>query len=98
MNCCKSCSKSKHRTEEEKRKIKKRLNVIQGQVRGIEQMVEDDRYCDDILIQISAVTKSLKSLGNSMLKSHLSTCVVEDIKNDKLEIIDDIMDLFGRLN
>lgn len=61
-------------------------------------MVLDDRYCDDILIQIAAVNKSLKSLGNEMLKSHLSTCVVKDIKEDRLEVIDDIIDLFGRLS
>lgn len=61
-------------------------------------MITDDRYCDDVLIQISAINKSLKSLGNEILKSHLSTCVVEDIKNDKLEVIDDVIDLFGKLN
>ena len=61
-------------------------------------MVEDDRYCNDILIQISAINKSLKSLGNEILKSHLSTCVVNDLKNDNLEAIDEIIDLFGRIN
>ena len=60
-------------------------------------MIEEDRYCDDILIQISAINKSLKSLGNEMLKSHLSTCVVDDIKNNNYESIDEVMDLFRKL-
>lgn len=95
---CKECTKSKHRTEEEKKKITKRLNIIEGQIKGIKQMISDDRYCADILIQISAINKSLKSLGNEIMKSHLSTCVVEDIKNDKLEVIDEVVSLFEKMN
>lgn len=95
---CKNCSKSKHRTELEKKKLQTRLKTIEGQVRGISQMIEDDRYCDDVLIQISAVNKSLKSVANEILKSHLSTCVVKDIKNNELEIIDEVMDLIRRLD
>ena len=99
-NCsnCNECKKSKHRTEEEKKKITKRLNIIEGQIKGIKQMVADDRYCADILIQISAINKSLKSLGNEIMKSHLNTCVVEDIKNNKLEVIDEVVSLFEKMN
>lgn len=75
-----------------------RLNRIEGQVRGVKQMIEADRYCGDVLIQISAINKSLKSLGNEILKNHLNTCVVNDIKNNKLEVMDEVMDLFSRLN
>lgn len=96
MNC--KCTRLKHRDEEEKKKLTNRLSIIEGQVRGIKQMIEDDRYCDDILIQIEAVTKSLKKLGSTMLKSHLSTCVVKDIKEDKLEVIDEVVELFGRIS
>lgn len=95
---CEQCEKNKHRSIEEKNTLKKRLKTIEGQVRGIIGMIEEDRYCGDILIQISAIDKSLKSLGNQILKNHLSTCVVEDIKNDKLEIIDEVMDLIKKLN
>ena len=90
--------KLKHRDKIEKSDLIKRLNIIEGQVKGIKQMIENDRYCNDILIQISAVDKSLKSLGNVILKNHLSTCVVEDIKNDKLDVIDEIFNLFAKLN
>lgn len=98
-NCknCEECTKTKHRTEEEKKKLTKRLNIIEGQIKGIKQMIENDRYCSDVLIQVSAVNKSLKSIGTEILRSHLSTCVVEDLKNDHLEVIDEVIDLFDRL-
>ncbi len=94
----KEIMKSKHRKEEEKKYLKTRLNKIEGQVRGVSLMIDNDRYCDDILTQISAIEKSLKSLGNEILKNHLSTCIVNEIKNDNLEIINEVMDLIRRLN
>jgi DNA-binding FrmR family transcriptional regulator len=99
MECteCKNCIKTKHRTEQEKRDLISRLNKIEGQVKGVKKMIENDRYCDEILIQIAAIDKSMKSLGNVLLKSHLSTCVVNSIKEDNLEVIDQVMDLFRRL-
>lgn len=101
MNKCENCNKcnrTTHRTEEEKKKLTKRLNIIEGQLKGIRQMLDDDRYCQDIVIQISAVDKSLKSLGNEILKNHLSTCVVADIKNNNYEVIDEVVSLFDKLN
>ena len=85
-------------TEEEKQNIIKRLNVIEGQIRGIKQMVEDDRYCSDIIMQLSASMHSLKSLGNNMLKSHMKTCMVDNVKNDKLDIIDEVITLVEKIN
>ncbi len=61
-------------------------------------MVEEERYCGDIIIQISAVNNSLKALGHKILKNHLKTCVVEDIKNNKLDIIDEVIDLTQKIN
>lgn len=63
---------------------------------GIKQMIEDDRYCDDILIQLSAIDKSIKSLANVILDTHMKTCVVDNIKNNNLEVLDEIIDLFKR--
>ncbi len=99
---CKNCKmpsdvKTTHRSSEEKRKIIKRLNVIEGQVRGISQMIENDRYCDDVLIQISAVTKSLQSLGNTILQNHMKTCMIRDIQNGDTNIVDDVMKLVKKL-
>lgn len=90
--------KKKIRSEEEKEVLIKRINRIEGQVRGIKQMLENDRYCGDILIQISAIDKSLKSLGNEMLKSHLKSCVVAEIKKDNLAIIDEVSNLIKKLS
>jgi len=90
--------RTKYRSEEEKKELKTRLKIIEGQIRGISGMIDDDRYCGEVLIQISAVNRALKSLGNKMLKSHLSTCVVNDIRSGKLEIIDEVMDLIEKIN
>ncbi len=88
----------KHRTVDEKKYLKTRLNTIEGQIRGISKMVEDDKYCNDILIQLLAINKSIRSLSTDILKGHLSTCVVDDIKNNKLEVIDEVMELISRLS
>lgn len=95
---CENCSRNKHRTIEEKKYLKTRLSTIEGQIRGISKMVEEDKYCNDILIQLLAINKSIKSLSTDILKGHLSTCVVEDIKNDNLDVIDEVMELIGRLS
>lgn len=81
-----------------KQELITRLNRIEGQVRGIKQMINDDRYCDDILIQISAILNSLKGFSNILLREHLSTKVVEDLKKGKLETVDEVITLFGRIN
>lgn len=94
---CENCTRSKHRTEEEKKDLTRRLKIIAGQVNGLQQMIEDDRYCDDVLLQIASTTNALKSLGNEILKSHMKSCMVEDIHKGNLEVIDDIINLFGKI-
>ena len=98
MQKCENCSRSKHRTEEEKKYLQTRLKTIEGQVRGVSKMIEDDKYCNDVLTQLLAINKSIKSLSNDILKSHLSTCVVSDIKDEKLEVLDEVMELIERIN
>lgn len=93
---CSNCFKKKNRNDDKKNLIV-RLNRVEGQVRGITKMVEEDRYCEDVLIQISAVVNSLRSMSNELLKSHLSTCVVDEIKKDNLDIIDDVVSLFNKI-
>ena len=94
---CEECEKSTHRTDEEKKKLNKRLNIIEGQIRGIKQMIEDERYCADILIQLSAINKSLESVENAILESHIKSCVLSEIQNGNSDIIDEVMELFKRL-
>ncbi len=98
---CEKCSnnmeRSTHRAEEEKKKLINRLNIIEGQVRGIKQMITDDRYCDDVLVQIAAVNQSLKSLGNYVLENHLKTCVTREIQKGNLDILEEVMKLIKKL-
>ena len=72
---------SEDRTEEEKKQLQNRFKRIEGQIRGIQKMVGDDRYCVDILIQLSAIQAALKKAGYSLLERHTKTCVASSIKN-----------------
>ena len=94
---CENCTKSKHRTEEEKKDLTRRLKIISGQVSGIQQMIDNDRYCDEVLLQVASTTNALKSLGNEILKSHMKSCMVEEINVGNLDAIDDVLVLFGKL-
>lgn len=93
----KGSKKSTHRTSEEKKKLIKRLNIIEGQIKGISQMITEDRYCDDVLIQIAAVNKALQSLGNQVLDSHLKNCIAHEIQLGNLDIIEDVMQLIKKI-
>lgn len=92
--CC--CTRTTNRTDETKKALSSRINRIIGQLNGIKKMIEDDRYCDDVLIQLSAVDKSVKSLANVILDAHMHTCLVRDIQNGKIETVDEIVELFKR--
>ncbi|WP_153464219.1 metal-sensing transcriptional repressor [Halobacillus sp. SY10] len=82
----------KPRTVQEKEAVMNRLKRIEGQVRGIQKMVEEDRYCVDILIQISAINKALNKVGHSLLERHTHHCVASAIKNGEGEkAIDELM-------
>ena len=100
---CKKCGnfkntiRSKHRNEEDKKALTKRLNIIEGQIKGINQMIQDDRYCDDVLVQVAAVISALKSFGNNILNEHIKSCVVDDIKKGNADILDDVMSLIKKL-
>lgn len=88
-NCC--CGKKKERDEKEKKDLLNRLSRIEGQVRGIKNMVEKDSYCVDILNQVSAVNAALNSFNKELLARHIRTCVVNDIKDGKEEVIDELV-------
>ena len=85
-----------YRPEDVKKTINTRLNRIDGQIHGIKKMVEEDRYCDDILIQLSAVNKSIKSLANYILENHMYNCILSDIEKGNIEIVDEVVTLFRR--
>ncbi|SEO70821.1 DNA-binding transcriptional regulator, FrmR family [Amphibacillus marinus] len=72
---------SHHRTEQDKQKLLTRLKKIEGQVRGIQKMVIDDRYCVDIMVQISAINAALKKVGFTMMEDHVNHCVSDAIQD-----------------
>ncbi len=90
--------KKTYRAEEEKRLITNRLSRIEGQVKGIKKMVEEDKYCHDILLQLSAIENSIKSLSNHILENHLYSCVSNDLEKGNLEVIDELISLFKKFN
>lgn len=98
-NVCPCCAKKKHtpRSEEEKKKLVNRVSRIEGQLKGIAKMIKEDRYCGDILIQLSAVEKALESFGYTILNAHLESCVKEDILAGKDEAIGETMELIKRI-
>ncbi len=95
---CAHCgTRHKMRSEEEKKALLTRLKKIEGQVRGIEKMVEDDLYCPDILMQVSAATNAMNSFNKVLLSCHIHSCVVDDIRNGKDETIDELCDVLQKL-
>lgn len=89
--------KKKHRDDAEYTKLIHRLNRIEGQVRGVKAMVEDERYCIDILTQVSAIQSALNAFNKELLSNHIKTCVVEDIKNGNEEVVDELCKTFQKL-
>ena len=94
-NCC---GKKTIRGIDEKKLITNRLNRISGQINGIKKMIENDTYCNDVLIQLKAVESSIQSLSNYILENHLYTCVTRDLENGKMDTIDEVIGLFKRFN
>ena len=91
-SCC-DCVKHKYRdvNSKEYKSMIRRLKLIEGQVRGIEKMVEEDRYCIDILIQVSAIQSALNAFNKELLAQHIHGCVVDDIRNGKDEVVDELV-------
>ena len=85
------CCRHKHREQEEYDALIRRLNRIEGQVRGIRGMVEKEAYCTDILTQVSAVQSALNAFSRELLSSHIRTCVADGIRADDTEVVDELV-------
>ena len=95
---CTHCSQRKTVREEKLRSsLIKRLNCVEGQVRGIKGMVEKDVYCDDILNQIAAVRSAMTSISKIVLENHIHGCLVERIRGGEDEVVDELITTIGRL-
>ena len=75
----------------------KRLNRIEGQVRGIKRMLEEDRYCIDILTQVSAITCGLNAFNKKLLADHIKSCVVDDIRKGNDQVVDELCETLQKL-
>lgn len=95
---CPLCSeRKKKRPPEEQKDLLKRLKLAEGQIRGIQNMVENDAYCPDILIQVSAVTAALNSFSKRLLACHVRSCVSEDIRSGNEEAIEEFVSMLQKL-
>ena len=95
MLCC--SQKSKHRTEEERKALVNRLSRIEGQIRGIRGMIEKDAYCTDILVQASAASAAINAFNKELLASHIRSCVADDIRAGRDEVIDELVNTLQKL-
>ena len=91
------CQKKKERSEEEYKKLMNRLNRIEGQIRGLKRMLENDAYCPDILIQAAAANAALNAFNRELLSNHIHTCVVHDIKEGKEETVGELVDTIYKM-
>jgi len=95
-HCC-TTKKSAHHSEEFKTELVKRLNRIEGQVRGIQTMIQGDIYCDDVLTQISAVRSALSSVANKLFEAHTKSCITEQIESGNREVVDELLQTIKRM-
>lgn len=95
-----NCPHCKHtpRNEELVENLTKRINRISGQLNGVNKMIVENRYCHDVLIQIAAIESALKEVGYILLKDHMTSCVVDDIKNNDLTSLEEAIEISKKLN
>ena len=91
MQTCPHCGRTKERTPEEYKALTHRLNRIEGQLRGIRRMLDENAYCPDILTQVAATGAALDSFGRELLDSHIRTCVAQDIREGREETLDELI-------
>lgn len=97
MENCPHCKKDP-RNPELVENLQKRLNRIAGQVNGVTKMINENRYCGDVLIQIAAIESALKEVGYIILKDHMLTCVSSDIKQDDFSSLEEAIEIAKKLN
>ncbi len=94
---CDCCNRTRVRDGVEFKALKNRLSRIEGQIRGISGMVDSDAYCIDILTQVSAVQAAISSFATELLSQHVKGCVVNDVKNEKTESVDELIKIVEKL-
>ena len=97
MEPCCHCEKTNVRSQEELKSLTNRLSRIEGQVRGLKDMLQRDAYCPDILVQVSAVSAALNSFSKELLSSHIRTCVSDGIRQGDGEVVDELVCVLHKL-
>ena len=95
--CCCCKEKKTCRGEDYKKALLNRLKRIEGQIRGIEKMIENDAYCNDVLVQSAAAGAALDAFNKELLDQHLRGCVVRDIKNGDESSVDELAEIIRKL-
>ncbi|WP_277070919.1 metal-sensing transcriptional repressor [Slackia exigua] len=85
--------KDTERSLEFQEDLKKRLNRAIGQLNGVKNMIDDNRYCGDVLMQLTAAEAAVRRVSELVLHDHLETCVVEQVKAGNTDVLDEVMDL-----
>lgn len=93
MDCC----RKSERTDEEKKDLMSRINRIEGQMKGVRKMIEEDKYCFDVITQLTAIEKAVRSLTGEMADHHLRTCITRQILDGDLDALDEVSVLIKRL-
>ena len=91
------CGRTTERSDEEKQKLLNRLSRIEGQIRGIKTMVEQNAYCVDVLTQAAAANAALQAFNKALLRRHINTCVVRDMREGKPGADEELIELLGKL-
>ncbi|MBO4419113.1 MAG: metal-sensing transcriptional repressor [Oscillospiraceae bacterium] len=88
-SCCRK--KALPRSQDQRKRLIHRLNRLEGQIRGIRGMVENDVYCNDILIQCAAANAALNAFQRELLADHIRTCVADELRAGKDEVVDELL-------
>lgn len=93
--CCRT--KRTPRSENEQKQLQNRLNRIIGQLNGISRMLEENRYCGDILTQVAAAESALQGFGYMVLKEHMETCVAQEVQKGNMQMMEEAVELVKKL-
>ncbi|MBQ6394754.1 MAG: metal-sensing transcriptional repressor [Atopobiaceae bacterium] len=95
---CEYCVRMKGtpRSDELKRRVTRRVNRAIGQLNGIKQMVEENRYCGDVLTQLAAVESAVRAISREVMADHMETCVIEQVQSGNTEVVSELMQLLRK--
>ncbi len=95
---CERRYKHTPRSEETQRDVQRRLNRAIGQLNGVKDMIDDNRYCGDVLTQLAAAESAVRRVSQIVLHEHMRTCVVEQIRQGNDDVVDEVINLMRRFS